>query len=148
VVIFNRTLKKELGFSLLGLEYRSHAQTAQPTPAKVETKTRKRKREKNEDSDSEDEVSTFRARPTAKTNRPMIIPPVDTTRKRAIELSMAQVDPNASFAERVAQFDTMEAIAKKRKLQSTPHNCSCLSLYVTTVFKGTFPTSFSGEQHA
>jgi hypothetical protein len=29
---------------------------------------------------------------------------------------MAQVDPSASFEERVAQFDQMEAVAKKRKL--------------------------------
>jgi hypothetical protein len=45
----------------------------------------------------------------------MIIPPVDKFRKQAIELSMAQIDPNASFADRVAQFDAMEALAKKRK---------------------------------
>jgi hypothetical protein len=45
----------------------------------------------------------------------MIIPPVDKTRKQAIELSMGQVHPNASFAERVAQFDNMEALAKKRE---------------------------------
>jgi hypothetical protein len=28
---------------------------------------------------------------------------------------MAQVDPSASFEERVAQFDQMEAVARKRK---------------------------------
>jgi hypothetical protein len=35
----------------------------------------------------------------------MVNTPVDHTRKYAIELSMAQVDPSASFEERVAQFD-------------------------------------------
>jgi hypothetical protein len=45
----------------------------------------------------------------------MVIPPVEKVRRQAIELSMAQVDPSASFAERAVQFDNMVAIAKKRK---------------------------------
>jgi hypothetical protein len=45
----------------------------------------------------------------------MITVPVDRSRKQMIELSMAQVNPSASFEERVAQFDHMEAVAKKRK---------------------------------
>jgi hypothetical protein len=113
-----RVLKQELGFSATGLETSAPVPALKPLAKKPDKTTRKRKRE-DDDSDSEDEVSTFRGRPAAKTNRPMIIPPVERARKQAIELSMAQVDPNASFAERVAQFDTMEAIAKKRK-QKTP----------------------------
>ncbi len=45
----------------------------------------------------------------------MVLQPTDRAHKQAIELSLAQIDPNASFEERVAQFDNMEAIAKKRK---------------------------------
>jgi hypothetical protein len=108
-----RALKRELGFNPTGLDTSASAPAANPATKKSDKPVRKRKRD--DDSESEDEVSTFRGRPAAKTNRPMIIPPVDKTRKQAIELSMAQVDPNASFAERVAQFDTMEAIAKKRE---------------------------------
>lgn len=81
--------------------------------ARTTKKAKKRKHE--DDSESEDEVSSFRSRPHASVNRPMIIPPVDKVRKQAIELGMAQIDPNASFADRVAQFDAMEALAKKRK---------------------------------
>jgi hypothetical protein len=80
------------------------------------TPVRGRKRKRDGDaSDEEDEVSTFRHRPKAVVNRPMVQPPVDRVRKQRIELSMAQVDPSASFAERVDQFDKLEAIAKKRK---------------------------------
>jgi hypothetical protein len=113
-----RALKHKLAFNPTGLESSTHTPAATPSAKKSDKPARKRKRDRDEDSDSEDEVSTFRGRPAAKTNRPMIIPPVDKTRKQAIELIMAQVDPNAPFAERVAQFDTMEAIAKKRKSQS------------------------------
>jgi hypothetical protein len=111
-------LRQELQFNPTGLERTPQASGSHPAPPKSEKPARKRKRVKDEDSDSEDELSTFRSRPAAKTNRPMIIPPVDKSRKQAIELGMAQIDPNASFAERVAQFDTMEAIAKKRKFRT------------------------------
>jgi hypothetical protein len=109
-------LHQELKFApVAGLEER----TGRPpkSSAKPDKKAKKRKYEKDEDSESEDEVSAFKARPSASVNRTMIIPPVERQRKQAIELSMAQVDPNASFAERVAQFDNMEALAKKRKFR-------------------------------
>lgn len=82
-------------------------------PATKPKKGEKRKRE--EDSEDEDEFKTFKRRPKAAVNRPMIQPPVDKVRKQRIELSIAQLDPSASFEERVAQFDQLEAIAKKRK---------------------------------
>ncbi len=44
---------------------------------------------------------------------------------------MAQVDPNVSFAERVVQFDLMEAIAKKCTWQSTSGNHDFLLNFVT-----------------
>jgi hypothetical protein len=109
----NRALKRELGFTPLGLDDRVVEHRTASLSKTADTKT-SRKRKRDEDSGSEDEVSTFKARPSAVVNRPMVIPPVDKKRKQAIELSMAQADPNASFAERVAQFDTMEALAKKR----------------------------------
>jgi hypothetical protein len=79
-----------------------------PTPPK------KRKR----DGDSDDETTPFKTRPTAVVNRPMVTIPVDKHRKNQIELSLAQVDPSASFEDRVAQFDHMEAVAKKRKSET------------------------------
>jgi hypothetical protein len=82
-----RLLKKELG---LGMEARSYIPAPMPKSTKPEKKQRKQKRDRTKDSESEDEVSTFQARPTAKTNQPMIIPLVEKTRKQAIELSMAQ----------------------------------------------------------
>jgi hypothetical protein len=92
-----------------GIKRDAHGFPVSPEP---ETKKVKRKRELEPD----DETQAFLARPTAVVNRPMVNAPVDRTRKYAIELSMAQVDPSASFEERVAQFDQMEAVAKKRKL--------------------------------
>jgi hypothetical protein len=78
----------------------------------------KRHRRKNDDddgTDEEDELAAFKSRPSAAVNKPMQLQPVDRVRKNQIDLSLAAVDPNASFEERVAQFDNMEAIAKKRK---------------------------------
>jgi hypothetical protein len=85
-----------------------------PTP-----KRRKKKKAADDDSDEEDEVAGFKSRHSAVVNKPMTLMPVDRTRKSAIDLSLATIDPNASFADRVAQFDTMEAIAKKREQTSS-----------------------------
>jgi hypothetical protein len=82
-------------------------------PISPPPETKKPKRER--DTESDDKTEAFKARPTAVVNRPMITTPVDRARKQAIELSMAQVIPSASFEERVAQFDHMEAVAKKRE---------------------------------
>jgi hypothetical protein len=76
-----------------------------------------KKAKKKKDEESDDETTAFQSRPLAVINRPMINPPIDRTRKQAIELSMAQGDPSVSFEERVAQFDHMEAIAKKRMVK-------------------------------
>lgn len=99
---------------LAGVKRKEPRFPSSPPPAK---RTKKDKRGKTDESESDDEVSTFKARPSASVNRPMILPPVEKVRKQQIELSMAQVDPNASFAERVLQFDNMEAIAKKREFK-------------------------------
>jgi hypothetical protein len=69
--------------------------------------SQEKKKAKEDASDSEDEVSSFRARPLPMVNRLMILPPVDKVQKQAIEPSMAQINPKAPFAERVAQFDNM-----------------------------------------
>lgn len=88
------------------------------------------KRKRDEDgSDEEDELKTFKRRPKAVVNRPMVQPPVDRVRKQRIELSMAQVDPTASFEERVAQFDRLEAIAKKRESKLLKKQVRTLNRY-------------------
>jgi hypothetical protein len=86
------------------------AKTAKPARRKKSGKKRKKS-----ESDDEDEQRAFKKRPKAMVNRPMIQPPVDKVRKQRIELSIAKIDPNASFEERVAQFDRLEEIAKKRE---------------------------------
>ncbi len=68
------------------------------------------------DPETTDETAHFQKRPSAVVNRPMVTIPIDKFRRNQIDLSMAQVDPSASFEERIAQFDHMEAVAKKRKL--------------------------------
>ncbi len=73
-----------------------------------------KKPKKKKDDESDDETTAFRSRPTAVVNRPMVTAPVERAPKQVIKLSMAQVDPSASFEERVAQFDHLEAVAKKR----------------------------------
>ncbi len=81
------------------------------------------KKAKRKKDDSDDESEAFRSRPTALVNRPMVTAPVERARKQAIELSMAQVLPSASFEERVAQFDHLEAVAKKRKKKKKTRPC-------------------------
>jgi hypothetical protein len=93
--------------------------SASPKP-----KRRKKKKDTDDDSEVEDEVTNFKSRPSAAVNKPMTLYPVDRTRKSAIDLSLATIDPNASFADRVAQFDNMEAIAKKRESSPTVSNGS------------------------
>jgi hypothetical protein len=92
-----------------------------PAPARSslpDPKPKKKKKKMQPELDKEpDEVAAFKARPMAAVNRPMVLQRVDKLRKSTIELSMAQVDPSASFAERAAQFDNLEAIAKKRMLE-------------------------------
>lgn len=88
-----------------------HSPPTSPSP-----KRRKKKKEDDDASEDEDEVAQFRARPAGAVNKPMQLQPIDKVRKNVIDLSLAAVDPNASFAERVAHFDNLEAIAKKRKL--------------------------------
>jgi hypothetical protein len=99
---------------------RSSKRAASPatSPKPKRRKKKKKNKDDDEDSDEDDEVASFKARPSAAVNRPMILQPVDKIQKNAIELSLAAIDPNASFAERVQQFDNMEAIAKKRKSRS------------------------------
>jgi hypothetical protein len=45
----------------------------------------------------------------------MTLPPIDKARRQAIELAQAKADPNASFADRITQFDHMTRILQKRK---------------------------------
>lgn len=93
-----------------------------PVSPPPETKKAKKKK----DAESDEETDAFRSRPTAVINRPMINAPVERARKQVIELSLAQVDPSASFEDRVAQFDHMEAVAKKRKPHIEKFNSLCL----------------------
>ncbi len=86
---------------------------AEQKPAHKKKSNKKRKH--SDDSENEDELKSFKKRPKAAVNRPMIQPPVNKVPKQRIKLSLAQLDPNASFEECVAQFDRLEAIAKKRK---------------------------------
>ncbi len=71
-----------------------------------------------ESDEEDDEVRAFKRRPKAAVNRPMTIPPVDRARKQVIDAAMAKANPNASFAERVAQFDRLTEISQKRKLMN------------------------------
>lgn len=94
--------------------------SSRPVPA-LEPATKKLKKKPHDSDEEPDEVAAFKARPKAAVNRPMVLQPVDRLRKNTIELSLAQVDPTASFAERAVQFDNLEAIAKKRKCQLRPN---------------------------
>lgn len=88
--------------------------SSRPIPA-LEPVSKKTKKKPADSDEEPDEVAAFRARPKAAVNRPMVLQPVDKVRKNTIELSLAQIDPTASFAERAVQFDNLEAIAKKRE---------------------------------
>jgi hypothetical protein len=66
----------------------------------------------------------------------MTLPPMDQARRQALAMAQAKADPNASFAERVAQFDQLAQISQKRKERKKrqPFLCSTVrsfsSLYV------------------
>jgi hypothetical protein len=85
-----------------------------PPPSVTSLPTAK-KRKAASDDEEDDEVKAFKKRPKAVINKPMVVPLLDKSRKQAIDLAMAQINPNASFSERVAHFDHMAAIAQKRK---------------------------------
>jgi hypothetical protein len=107
-------------------------------PAEEDSEPKKKRKKRSSGSDGEvDEVTSFNSRPKAAVNRPMILQPVDKARRQAIELSLAQVDPTASFEDRVIQFDNMAAIAKKRELKTNVFFHAFLLLlrqsYITSV---------------
>jgi hypothetical protein len=109
-----RLIEKEAAnFKGRGIK-RDHANGSPPASPRV--KRRKKRKDDDAGTDEESEVAAFRARPTAAVNKPMLLQPIDRVRKSQIDLSLATVDPNASFEDRVAQFDNMEAIAKKREI--------------------------------
>jgi hypothetical protein len=88
--------------------------SSRPMPG-LEPVAKKPNKKKHNSDEEPDEVAAFKAWQKAAMNRPMVLQPVDRARKNTIKLSLAQVDPTASFAERAVQFDNLEAIGKKRK---------------------------------
>jgi hypothetical protein len=87
-----------------------------PQPPLSPTPSSSKKRKATSD-DENDEVKAFKQRPKPAINKPMVIPPMDKTRRHAIDMAMAQLDPNASFSERVAHFDHMAEISQKREYE-------------------------------
>jgi hypothetical protein len=70
-----------------------------PSVSPKPKRRKKKKKSDDDDSEEEDEVTQFKSRPAGAVNKPMQLQPVDKIKKNAIELSLAAVDPNASFAE-------------------------------------------------
>jgi hypothetical protein len=89
--------------------------TTSAKPSSPKPKTTKRTLDSE---DEDDEVRAFKRRPKAAVNKPMTLPVTDRARKQAIDAAMATVNPNASFAERVAHFDHMAEISQKHKLNA------------------------------
>ncbi len=84
-----------------------------------------------------DEVRAFKKRPKAAVNKPMAIPIIDKGRRQIIEMAQAKANPNASFAERVAQFDHMAELSQKRKWKifNFPRMSSLDSLSAILLFR-------------
>ncbi len=100
-------------YRLIEEELKKRPQAVFPPSPQPATKSTKRK---NASDDEDNEVRAFKKRPKAAVNKPMTLPPVDQARKQALAMAQAAADPNASFADRVAQFDHLAQISQKRKI--------------------------------
>jgi hypothetical protein len=67
----------------------------------------------------------------------MTLPPVDQARRQALALAQANANPNASFAERVAQFDQLAQISQKRKVQNEKETVNEESYLISASFSFT-----------